>query len=117
MKGLATGLAVTVMSIGIALAQNAPSVGARPGSDQSKAAAGGNDNQAVATNRTDANTPARGANSFTAGEARSRIEARGFANITGLHLDQDGVWRGQATKDGRTAAVWLDYKGNIGQQM
>ena len=28
--------------------------------------------------------------------------------------DTDGVWRGQADKDGTNVAVWLDYKGNVG---
>jgi hypothetical protein len=26
------------------------------------------------------------------------------------------VWRGTATKDGQSVQVWLDYKGNTGQQ-
>lgn len=116
-KWIATGLAVTLMTCGAAMAQTAPTVGARPGSDQAKAAAGGNDNQAVATTRTDAASPAHGANSFTIGQARSRIQAHGYDNVSGLRLDQNGVWRGHATKDGQTTTVWLDYKGNVGRQM
>ncbi len=79
-------------------------------------AASGNGNQAVATTSADAPAPARGANSFTEGEARKRIEARGFSNVSGLAKDTDGVWRGSAQKGSQQAQVWLDYKGNVGQQ-
>lgn len=82
-----------------------------------KAAASGNRNQAVATTNANANQPAKGANSFTEAEARRRIEASGFSNVTGLAKDADGVWRGKAQKDGASTEVWLDYKGNAGLKM
>ena len=78
-------------------------------------AASGNNNQAVATTNANAPQPAHGANSFTIGEARRRIAGQGFQNVSGLRKD-NGVWRGTATKDGQQVSVWLDYKGNIGQQ-
>jgi hypothetical protein len=77
-------------------------------------AASGNSNQAVATNSDNATRPAKGSNSFTIGEARSRIEKNGFSNVGDLVKDDDGIWRGRAQKDGSTASVWLDYKGNVG---
>jgi len=83
--------------------------------NQGPAAASGNRNQAVATTSEDATQPARGANSFTQGQAASRIEDKGFQNVTGLNKDDDGVWRGTATKNGQQVAVWLDYKGNAGE--
>jgi hypothetical protein len=58
-------------------------------------------------------TPAAGANSFTEGQARSRIEAAGFSNVSRLVKDKDGVWRGTASKDGTTVNVALDYQGNV----
>jgi hypothetical protein len=78
------------------------------------AAASGNNNQAVATTSANAPTPAKGANSFTMGEAKSRIERNGFSNVSGLTKDSNGVWRGNAQKDGTSTMVWLDYKGNVG---
>ena len=57
--------------------------------------------------------PASGANSFTEGQARSRIEAAGYSNVSGLAKDNDGIWRGKASKDGRAVEVALDYQGNI----
>lgn len=60
--------------------------------------------------------PVPGANSFTEGQARSRIEERGFADVKDLKKDDKGVWRGMATKDGRSVAVALDYQGNIVSQ-
>jgi hypothetical protein len=58
--------------------------------------------------------PAAGANSFTQGEARSRLQSNGFGKIAGLKKDESGVWRGRAEKGGQQVNVWLDYKGNIG---
>jgi hypothetical protein len=79
-----------------------------------RAAASGNNNQAVATTDANAPQPARGANSFTQGEAKSRIEKNGFSGVSDLTKDDNGVWRGKANKGGQTTSVWLDYKGNVG---
>lgn len=57
--------------------------------------------------------PAAGANSFTEGQARSRIEAAGFTNVTDLQKDDQGVWRGRASRNGNTTAVGLDFQGNV----
>jgi len=79
-----------------------------------KAAASGNTNQAVATTNANASEPAKGANSFTMGEAKSRLEKNGFADVSDLKKDDNGVWRGTGKKDGTAGNVWLDYKGNTG---
>ena len=57
--------------------------------------------------------PVAGRNSFTEGEAKSRMEKMGFANVSNLKKDENGVWRGRATKDGKTVDVSLDYQGNV----
>lgn len=57
--------------------------------------------------------PVAGANSFTESQAKARIEANGFANVTGLKKDDQSVWRGTATKDGKQVSVALDYQGNV----
>lgn len=98
-----------------------PSTGTKPGvgvvdRNSGTAAASGDSNQAVATTDANAPQPARGANSFSRGEARRRIEARGFQKVSGLRKDDGGVWRGTGMKDGQPVQVWLDYKGNAGQQ-
>ncbi len=87
-----------------------------PNTSPGPAAAAGDRNQAVATTGADAAQPAKGANSFTDGEARRRIESSGYSTVADLKKDDDGVWHGSATKDGAKVGVWLDYKGNIGQQ-
>jgi len=79
-----------------------------------KAAASGDTNQAVATTRQNADVPAKGANSFTEGEAQSRIQSKGYSNISGLSKNNDGIWEGKANKGGSQVTVWLDYKGNVG---
>lgn len=57
--------------------------------------------------------PAKGANSFTEDQAKSRIEAKGFSGVTGLKKDGDGIWRGKATKNGAAIDVAVDYQGNV----
>ncbi len=57
--------------------------------------------------------PVAGANSFTESQAKARIEANGFANVTGLKKDDQSIWRGTATKDGKQVSVALDYQGNV----
>ena len=57
--------------------------------------------------------PIPGANSFTEGQAKSRIESAGFSDVTGLTKDNQGIWRGKATKNGAAVSVSLDFKGNV----
>ena len=57
--------------------------------------------------------PVKGANSFTEGEARSRIEDKGLSNVSGLKKDDDGIWRGRAMMSGQQVDVALDYQGNV----
>jgi hypothetical protein len=60
--------------------------------------------------------PVAGANSFTEGQAKSRIEASGYANVSELRKDDQGVWRGKAMKDGKSISVSLDFQGNVTAQ-
>jgi opacity protein-like surface antigen len=69
-------------------------------------------NSSDSSNR-QATAPVAVRNSFTEGEAKSRIEKSGFSNISNLKKDDNGVWRGRATKDGKTVDVSLDYQGNV----
>ena len=57
--------------------------------------------------------PVAGANSFTEGQAKSRIEARGFSNVSGLAKDDKGIWRGTAMQNGKSVKVSLDFQGNV----
>lgn len=57
--------------------------------------------------------PLSGANSFTEGQARSRMQDGGYADVQALRLDEQGVWRGRAVRNGRPTGVALDYQGNI----
>ena len=78
------------------------------------AAASGNDNQAITTTGNNANHPAHGSNSFTKGQAHGRFKNAGFSEVSNLHMDHHGVWRGRGMKNGQSVKVWLDYKGNVG---
>jgi hypothetical protein len=77
---------------------------------------GASANQAIRTQPDDAAQPAHGANSFTHGQAVGRLHKNGYTQVKGLKKDSNGVWRGTAMKDGAQVSVWLDYKGNVGQQ-
>jgi hypothetical protein len=69
-------------------------------------------NSSDSSNRQVSN-PVQGSNSFTEGEAKSRIEKTGFSNVSALVKDDNGVWRGRAMKDGKLVEVSLDYQGNV----
>jgi putative membrane protein len=68
------------------------------------------------TDSTEAAPPVSGANSFTEEQAKDRIQDAGYADVSSLAKDDNGVWRGQATKDGKTVSVALDYQGNVTSQ-
>lgn len=57
-----------------------------------------------------------GENSFTEAQARERIEGAGFASVSGLALDDQGIWRGKAVKGSTPVDVGLDFKGNVAAQ-
>jgi hypothetical protein len=57
--------------------------------------------------------PVPGKNSFTEGQARSRLEANGYTNVVNLAKDEQSIWHGQAMRGGKQVAVMLDYQGNI----
>ncbi len=65
-------------------------------------------------NRKTSAAPVKGRNSFTMNEARRRIEAGGFSQVTGLKKDQDGIWRGTGMRNGASVPVYCDYQGNVG---
>lgn len=61
----------------------------------------------------DKNAPLPGANSFTEGQAKSRLEAGGYTGVSELKKDDSGVWKGKATQGGQVVSVSVDYRGNI----
>jgi hypothetical protein len=54
-----------------------------------------------------------GENSFTENQAKERIQAAGFTDVGTLTLDEQGIWRGTASKGATSVQVGLDFKGNI----
>lgn len=63
-----------------------------------------------------ATTLERGANSFTEAQARTRLEEAGLTGVTDLKKDDQGIWRGRATRNGAAVSVGLDFRGNISAQ-
>ena len=61
----------------------------------------------------DKNAPLPGANSFTEGQAKSRLEANGYSNVSALKKDENGIWKGSATHSGAKVNVSVDYRGTL----
>lgn len=58
-----------------------------------------------------------GANSFTEGQAKEAIEKQGYVVSGPLTQDDQGIWKGQATRSGGAATtVSVDYKGVVTPQ-
>jgi hypothetical protein len=101
MKRLSTIIVATaLLASGAAFAQN-------------PAAKDGPNNSAVNTGEKNSTAPVVGRNSFTEGQAKSAIEKAGYANISELKKDDNGVWRGKASKAGATTGISVDFQGNV----
>ena len=66
-------------------------------------------------NTTNPAAPVPGANSFTEGQAKSKIEASGYTQVSDLKKDPNGVWTGTAMKGGSKVTVKVDFQGNVTQ--
>jgi hypothetical protein len=106
--------AVVALAAGSALGQTRPT-------DSSASPTLPTESSAIATPATTETSPSstfqapvRGADIPEEDQAKSRIEAKGYSNVSGLQKDDRGIWRGDATmKDGRSVVVILDLQGNI----
>jgi len=100
--------AVLILTAGAAFGQN------QVPSTQNPPAQSGPGNPAINTpNRTNTTAPVSGANSFTEGQAKSRLESNGYSNVSNLQKDSSGIWRGKAMKDGKSIDVSVDFQGNV----
>ncbi|AND89087.1 hypothetical protein LUI11_03685 [Bradyrhizobium diazoefficiens] len=98
----------------ISLFTAAAALAATSASAQTPPAQSGPNNGAVNTaGQNNSDAPVAGRNSFTEGQAKSKIEDAGYANVTELKKDDKGVWRGQASKGGSATAVSVDFQGNV----
>ncbi len=52
---------------------------------------------------------------MTSTEVKSKIEASGYKNVTGLKKDSQGNWSAMATKGGQQVAVSVDAAGAVKQ--
>lgn len=60
---------------------------------------------------TTATPPASPSMTMMESDARSRIEAAGYTNVTGLTQNADGTWTATATQNGQTTQVVVDQNG------
>jgi len=80
---------------------------------QQPAKDGPNNGAVNTTNQNNSNAQVAGRNSFTEDQAKERIAAAGFTAVSELKKDDNGVWRGKATKNGTQSDVSLDFQGNV----
>jgi hypothetical protein len=57
-----------------------------------------------------------GANSFAQSQARALLESRGYADVSLLVNNSDGIWRGTATRDNKPVSVSVDYQGHVSER-
>lgn len=89
-------------------------LGSAPALAQSQPAQDRPNNNAInSSDQNNSKAPVAGRNSFTEGQAKSRIEAAGYSNVSDLRKDNDGIWRGKADKGGSKTEVSLDFQGNV----
>lgn len=126
-RSLPTLAALVLLGTGAALAQT--TVTGQPATDGTSSATSGGQ-PAVTRPNTDHATPnapastgtvptanlEAGSNSFTEGQVRSRLEQAGVRDVKELKKDDQGIWRGQAMRDGKTVSVGFDFKGNVSFQ-
>jgi len=101
MKRSAIVLCLGLLAATAASAQNPP------------AQSGPNNNAVNSPGQNNSNAPVAGRNSFTEGQAKSKIEEAGYSNVTELKKDDNGVWRGKASKGGSATSVTVDFQGNV----
>ena len=77
------------------------------------AQSGPNNNAVNSSGQNNSNAPVAGRNSFTERQAKSKIEGAGYSDVSDLKKDDNGVWRGKATKGGKTASISVDFQGNV----
>ncbi len=77
------------------------------------AKSGPNNNAVNSPGQNNSTAPVAGRNSFTESQAKSKIEDAGYSKVTDLKKDDNGVWRGKASKGGSTTAVSVDFQGNV----
>lgn len=107
MKTLLLTAAVLSMGSAVAWAQQAPTPVMPPA----------NNPPAVTTQPAPTpGAPVPGANSFTEEQARERIADAGYTDVGPLTQDDNGVWRGTASKAGMAVNVGVDYQGNVVEQ-
>jgi hypothetical protein len=101
MKRSALIVCAAIVAATSAFAQNPP------------AQSGPNNNAVNSSGQNNSNAPVAGRNSFTEGQAKSKIEGAGFSSVSELKKDDNGVWRGKASKGGSSTDVSVDFQGNV----
>ena len=89
-------------------------IAASAASAQTQPAQSGPNNNAInSSGQNNSNAPVAGRNSFTEGQVKTKIEQAGYTKVSDLKKDDNGVWRGKASKGGSSVSVSVDFEGNV----
>lgn len=56
-----------------------------------------------------------GANSFAEGQARTLLQEKGYAEVSPLVNDRQGIWHGTAKKGQSKVSVSVDFQGHVAE--
>ncbi len=105
--------AVFALGLGLAGAAQAQTTATTPAAPAVSGPTSATNNAVNTAPANNSGAPVPGANSFTEGQARERIQDKGYTQITNLALDSMGIWRGKGMKNGQSVDVSMDYQGNV----
>src|SRR5687767_13827984 len=107
MRSLILVAAITSLTAGAALAQyDAKQPASPPAAAETK----------PATPSAGAPTTPNAGAAATEVQAKARIEAQGYTNVSELKKDAQGLWSAKAMKDGKAVQLSLDTQGQINVQ-
>lgn len=74
------------------------------------------EDESPATSRARSEPLKPGANSFAESQARALLQSKGYANVSPLMNDRNGIWHGTATKDEKRVNVSVDFQGHVAER-
>ncbi|GLU28201.1 MULTISPECIES: hypothetical protein [Brucella/Ochrobactrum group] len=65
----------------------------------------------------DDKTPDAGQNSLTEAQATELFNKAGYADLSNLKLNEQGLWQASSMKDGKSVMLTLDAEGKVSEHM
>lgn len=120
-RTIITGIALAALAVAPAMAQSNSNSGNASGTNAgtngperiqpipNAQSSNGADRMAPSANTGRAQT----ASGLNESQARAKLKASGYSDVTGLAVGSDGMWHGRAMKGSSSTSVALDSQGNV----